>query len=79
MEVSIPRSTTGRVPSSKRQSVMGNLHISLIKQGTNYQLRGGLVRALLHERLILKATTVQVAISYRGTLLTIPRHNIPIT
>jgi hypothetical protein len=26
MEVSIPHSTTGRVPSSKRQSLMGNLH-----------------------------------------------------
>jgi hypothetical protein len=87
MEVSIPHSTTGRVPGSKRQSLMGNMHVRLIKQGTNYQLRGALVRTLLHERLILKATTDQVPISYRGKLLSIhleenlfpTRHNMPIT
>jgi hypothetical protein len=79
MEVSIPHSTTGRVPSSKRQSLMGHLHVRLIKQGTNFQLRWALVRALLREHLILKATTVQVPIKYRGTLLSIPWHNMPIT
>jgi hypothetical protein len=71
MEVSIPHSTTGRVPSSKRHSLMSKLHVRFIKQGTNYQLRGALVRALLHERLILKTTTVQVPICYREPILSI--------
>jgi hypothetical protein len=48
------------------------LHIRLIPQGTIYQLRGALLRILLHVHLILKATTGQVHISYSGTLLIIP-------
>jgi hypothetical protein len=74
MEFSIPHSTTGWVPSSKRTSLMSNLHVRLIKQDRNYQLLGALVRTLLNEFLILKTTTVQDPISYRGKPLRIPRH-----
>jgi hypothetical protein len=51
--------------------MFNRLHVRLIPQGKIYQLRGALVRTNLHVRLILKATKGQVAISYRGTLLSI--------
>jgi hypothetical protein len=73
MEVSIPQPTTGLMSSSSTQSLMSNrLNVRLIPQGTIYQLRGALVGTHLHVGLILKATTGQVPISYRGTLLRIP-------
>lgn len=69
MEDSIPQTTTSLVPSSTRQSLMGNfLLIRLIPQDTIYQLCGALVRAPLHVRIFLQATTVQVPIRYRERL-----------
>jgi hypothetical protein len=68
----IPHFTTSLGPNINRQLLMSYLiHVRVIPQGTIYQLRGTLVCTVLHARLILTATTDQVPISYRGTLLSI--------